>query len=96
MTLGARARAMGFNSLKDMVDAGLSQMKEAEQNAFKLGEVIRLKENYTPTHFKEEAVLSHNTDFEVIQKSDFTLGRYFVKIKGYEVWFCASVFERKC
>ena len=93
MKLGEIARKQGFNSLGEMVNNGLDQIRELEKKSFNIGEIVRLQENYTPTYFKEESKLPKNTDFEITEKSQFTLGRYFIKIKGYELWYCASVFE---
>ena len=93
MKLGEIARKQGFNSLGDMVNSGLAQIRELEKNSFNIGEIVRLKENYTPTHFKEEAVLPKDTDFEITEKTDGALGNIFIKIKGYKVWFSVSVFE---
>jgi hypothetical protein len=93
MKLGEIARAKGFNSLGDMVNSGLKQIKELEKNSFNVGQIVRLKDNYTPTHFNEEKVLPSNTDFEITEKTDGGLGNFFIKIKGYEIWFSVSVFE---
>lgn len=92
-TFGEIARSDGFSSLSDMVNSGLKACREAENNSFKVGEKIKLQENYKPTHFKDEEKLPKNTEFKITEKSGFTLGRYSVKLEGYEDWFQAEVFE---
>jgi hypothetical protein len=93
MKLGEIAKANGFSSLGDMVNNGLNQIKELEKNSFSVGQIVQLKQNYKPTHFNEEKVLPSNTDFEITEKTDGGLGNFFIKIKGYEIWFSISVFE---
>ena len=95
MKLGEIARANGFESLADMVASGLNQIKELENNSFTVGQIVRLKNNYKPTHFNDEKILPLETDFEIIEQIDGSLGNFFIKIKGYDLWFSISVFELK-
>jgi len=92
-TFGEIARENGFSSLSEMVSSGLKAVKEVENNSFNIGQKIKLQENYKPTHFKDEEILPKNTPFKITDKSGFTLGRYSVKLEGYDVWFQAEVFE---
>ena len=69
------------------------EIEIVKANSFNIGDEIRLKPDYKPTHFNEENVLPKDTLFVVINKSNFTLADYSIKIEGYNNWFCASVFE---
>jgi hypothetical protein len=92
MKLGEIARNNGFKDLNDMIEQGLSYNKEVENTAFKVNDIVKLKENYKPTHFNEEKVLTPNTKYKVTHRSNISFGDYFIKLEGQDVWFNSSVF----
>ena len=92
-TLGEIAKSHGFNNLSDFVNKINEEVVMLRKKSFNVGDKIQLKPDYVPTHFNDEKVLPFYTEFTVTEKSEFTLWDYCVKIKGYDIWFDASVFE---
>jgi hypothetical protein len=92
-TLGEIVASHGFNSVSEYFDAVNALVEVEKSKSFNVGDSIKLKQNFKPTHFKHEEVLPQNTMFIVTEKSGFTLNSYHVKIHGYDTWFNASVFE---
>jgi len=91
--IGEISKSHGFNSVSDYVSAVNFEIKVAKENSFNVGDEVKLKLNYRPTHFKEEKILSENKKYLITEKSNFTLDNYSIKIEGHSIWFSASVFS---
>lgn len=92
-TLGEIARSHGFDNLSDYINAVNKEIDIAKNKSFNVGDSVKLKDDFKPTHFGDEKILPKNTAFIITEKSDFTLDSYQIKLEGYEIWFFASVFE---
>lgn len=92
-TLGEIAKSHGFDNVSDYVNHINNLVEESKAKSFNVGNSVKLKKDFTPTHFKKERVLSHNVAYLITEKSNFTLDNYSIKLEGYDVWFCASIFE---
>ena len=93
-TFGEIAKSHGFDSVNNWFNKVTEEINVIKSNSFNVGDKIKLKNNYTPTHFNDEKILPFNTEFIVTEKSNFTLDKYSIKIEGFDSWFNASVFER--
>jgi len=92
-TIGEISESHGFNSVSDYVSAVNLEIKTAKEKSFNVGDEVKLKLNYRPTHFNDEKILSKNKKYLVTEKSNFTLDNYSIKIKCHDIWFSASVFS---
>lgn len=93
-TLGEISKSHGFDNPSDFVNEINNKIDDVKKNSFIVGEFVKLKSNYVPTHFNEEKILPVDGRFLVKEKSGFTLDQYNIKFDGYDSWFSASVFER--
>jgi hypothetical protein len=91
--LGEIAKSHGFDSISDFYEAINNKIDIIKHNSFNVGDVVRLKHDYNPTHFNNEKMLPKNTPFIICEKSSFTLDKYQIKFEGYDDWFNASIFE---
>lgn len=91
--LGDIAKSHGFDNLSDFINKINEEIEEVKKHSFNVGDTVKLKKDYKPTHFNEEKILSFDTEYLVTEKSSFTLGDYSIKINGFDIWFSASVFE---
>ena len=93
-TIGEIAKSHGFDNVDDFFSKVNETIKIAKEISFNVNDKVKLKLNFTPTHFNKESILPLDTEFIVAEKSNFTLDSYSIKLKGYnDIWFNASVFE---
>ncbi len=92
-TFGEIAKSHGFDNINDYMDAVNKEVDIVKSKSFNVGDAVKLKTNYRPTHFKTEEILPLNTKFVVSEKGHFTLDQYYIKLEGFDDWFSASVFE---
>ena len=75
-TLGEIAKSHGFDKLSDYVNKVNEEINIIKNNSFNVEDKVKLKKDFKPTHFNNEKILPLNTEFTVVEKSDFTLGDY--------------------